>query len=149
MKTPFRLDEHPRRVQPLAPPPPGYFDALPRRVMARAQPAATETVAGWQWLAALSGPVRTALASGVVLGGFALSFVLNGTTPPTLPSGALASVPQAELVQYLLASDSRLTLNDLAELPGSDELAADTYLHASPDELQAALDAQPIDDTYL
>ena len=142
----FHLDEHPRRPFPLAPPPPGYFDALPRRVMARVQPAEAEV--GWSWLAALSAPLRTALGSALVLGGFALTFLLSGPAAPTSPGGALALVPRAELVQYLLANDNRVTINDLAELSGTDQPTAAAYLHASPTELQAALDAQPTDDIY-
>ena len=144
MTTPFRLDEHPRRPQPLAPPPPGYFDTLPRRVMARVQPAEAE--AGWSWRAALAGPLRPALSSVLVLGGFALTFLLSGPAAPTSPGSALAQVPRAELVQYLLANDNRLTLNDLAELSGTGQLTAAAYLQVSPTELQAALDAQPLDD---
>ena len=142
----FRLDEHPRRPFPLAPPPPDYFNALPRRVMARVQPAEAE--AGWSWLAAWSRPLRTALASGLVLGGFALTFLLSGPAAPTSAGDALAQVPRAELVQYLLANDNRVTLNDLAELSGTNQPTAAAYLQASPAELQAALDAQPTDDVY-
>ncbi|RYU78182.1 hypothetical protein [Hymenobacter persicinus] len=147
MKTPFRLDEHPRRPQPLAAPPAGYFDRLPMQIMTRVQPApARETVATWSWLAALSQPVRTVLASGLVLGSFATAFLL--TPSASAPTTALARVPQAELVQYLLASDTRVSLTDLAELPATDQ-AMTSYLQASPTELQDALDAQPTEETYL
>jgi len=152
MKTPFRLDEHPRRPQPLAEPPAGYFDRLPTQLMARVQPATGREAAQFGWLTALSLPLRTALASVVVVGGFATAFLLTPTavTPAGSASSqvALARVPQAQLVQYLLASDTRVSLNDLAELPAADH-ALDSYLQASPDELQDALDAQPTEDTYL
>ncbi|PJJ60898.1 hypothetical protein [Hymenobacter chitinivorans] len=152
MNTPFRLDDHQRRAQPLAPPPADYFERLPRRIMARVQPEAPRESALLGWLAALSGPVRTALASAVVLGGFATSFFLSqpAAGPATsAPVAALEAVPQTEMVQYLLAADSRLTLTDLAELPATDRSLTDSFLQASPDELQDALDAQPADDTYL
>jgi hypothetical protein len=154
MKTPFRLDDHPRRPQPLAPPPDGYFDKLPMRVMQRVEPqalAATGPLAVPGWLAALSAPLRTALASTVVLGGFAASFLLSGPgAVPTAPTaGTLASVPRTELVEYLLANEQRITLTDLAELPATAQTLPESYLQASSAELQDVLDAQPTDETYL
>lgn len=157
MKTPFRLDDHPRRTSPLAPPPDGYFDRLPRRVMERVQPAPVSEGFLSGWVAQLSRPVRTALASAVVLGGFATSFFLGQAVAPSAPAAqsvsaevALASVPRAEMVQYLLASDQRVSLPDLADLPSAaDQTVTDSFLHASADEVQQALDDQPTDDIYL
>jgi len=146
MNTPFRLDDHPRRLHSLAPPPAGYFEQLPRRVMDRVQPTPTEAPA-LSWLARLPLPLRTALASTLLLGGFAASLILSVT--PTSASATLAAVPQEQLVQYLLANDARVTLADLADLPASAPTTAAAYLHASPEELQRALDAQPTDDSYL
>ncbi|MBO3270426.1 MULTISPECIES: hypothetical protein [Hymenobacter] len=143
MNTPFRLDDHPRRPYPLAPPPAGYFEQLPRRVMDRVQPTEAPALG---WLSRLPLPLRTALASTLLLGGFAASLVLSVT--PTSASATLAAVPQEELVQYLLANDSRVTLADLADLSATAPTTA-SYLHASPEELQSALDAQPTDDSYL
>lgn len=149
MKTPFRLDEHPRRPQPLAPPPDHYFDRLPLRVMQRVQPTPAAPLYGW--LAALPAPLRTVLASGLVLGAFVGSFLLSESKLPaaTTESNALATVPHTEMVEYLLASEQRLSLTDLAELPAVERVLPETYLKASPDELQEVLDAQPADDTYL
>ncbi|SNC60795.1 hypothetical protein SAMN06265337_0334 [Hymenobacter gelipurpurascens] len=153
MNTPFHLDDHKRRSQPLAPPPERYFEQLPMRVMARVQPDAAPGLAGsWGWLQQLSAPVRTALASAVVLGGFAASFFLNqpSSTPiPRYSVASLAAVPQAEMVQYLLASEQRVTLTDLAEVASPALATPDAYLQASPAELQDALDAQPSDETYF
>ncbi|MCB2408754.1 hypothetical protein [Hymenobacter lucidus] len=153
MNTPFRLDEHKRRPQPLAPPPADYFERLPRQLMARVQPAAGRSEAAFGWLAALSMPLRTALASVVVLGGFATSFLLSQSAvtsvTPAATVASLEAVPRTEMMQYLLASDSRVTLTDLAELSTADHSLTDSFLQASPDELQDALDAQPTDDTYL
>jgi hypothetical protein len=149
MKTPFRLDEHPRRSQPLAPPPDHYFQQLPLRVMQRVQPIAPSASHGW--LSALSAPLRTALATSVVLGAFVGSFWLSESVlapVPTTPD-ALAAVPHQEMIDYLLASEQRLNLTDLAELPAVERVLPETYLQASPDELQAALDAQPAEDTHL
>ncbi|TGE06262.1 hypothetical protein [Hymenobacter fodinae] len=151
MNTPFRLDDHKRRAQPLAPPPDRYFEQLPARVMARAQPADAGGLAStWGWLQQLSAPVRSALASAVVLGGFAASFWLTQSAPVATsgPATVLAAVPQAEMVQYLLASDQRVTLTDLAELAPAPSGMPETYLQASPDELQDALDSQPSDEAY-
>ena len=151
MNTPFRLDDHKRRSQPLAPPPDRYFEQLPTRVMARVQPNGSTGLAGtWGWLQQLSAPVRTALASAVVLGGFAASFWLTQPTAPATLNGtvALAAVPRDDMVQYLLASDQRLTLTDLAELAESPSNLPETYLQASPEELQDALDSQPSDEAY-
>ncbi|GGG57050.1 hypothetical protein [Hymenobacter glacieicola] len=153
MNTPFRLDEHRRRPQPpLSAPPDRYFEQLPQRLMQRVQAAEPAAPLAWGWVAALSGPVRTALASGVVLGGFAACFWLSaGPAAPVAPPDSLALVPRQEMVQYLLASDQRVSLTDLAELPAAtpELLPADEYLHASPAEVQDALDAQPLEDAYL
>jgi hypothetical protein len=154
MQTPFRLDDHPRRPQPLAPPPDVYFDQLPMRVMQRVRPHTTTSGgAGPRWLAALSVPLRTALAATVVLGGFVGSFLLSqpGTFPTTgaASATALAAVPRTEMVDYLLASEQRLTLPDLAELPATEQALPDSFLRASPGELQDLLDAQPTEDSYL
>ncbi|QJX49008.1 hypothetical protein HMJ29_19680 [Hymenobacter taeanensis] len=152
MNTPFRLDDHKRWSQPLAPPPDRYFEQLPTRVMARVQPTEATGLAGtWGWLQQLSAPVRTALASAVVLGGFATSFWLTQPGAPTTSAAtaALATVPQAEMVQYLLASDQRVTLTDLAELSEAPSDMSEAYLQASPAELQDALDSQPSDEAYF
>lgn len=150
MNKPFRLDEHRRRPQPpLAPPPDRYFEQLPTRLMQRVQTSAPSPAA-WGWLTALSAPLRTALASVVVLGGFAASFLLSpdaGVLPTT--TTALAQVPREELVQYLLASEQRVTLTDLAELPGAAQSVPTGTLHASPEELQELLDAQAVEEAYL
>jgi hypothetical protein len=153
MKTPFRLDEHLRRPQPLAPPPDGYFEGLPMRVMQRVQPAssAPATWAGLSWLRALSAPMRTALAAGVVLSGFVGSFLLsdNSSTAPTATTTQLAAVSRTEMVEYLLASEQPVSLTDLAELPVTEQALPETPLQVSPDELQEVLDTQPTEDIYL
>ncbi|RSK24723.1 hypothetical protein [Hymenobacter metallilatus] len=150
MNKPFRLDEHRRRPQPpLAPPPDRYFEQLPTRLMQRVQTSAPSPAA-WGWLSALSAPVRTALASGVVLGGFAASFLLSPpATIQPVATASLAQVSREEMVQYLLASDQRVTLTDLAELPGAAQSVPAGTLQASPDELQDLLDTQPTEETYL
>ncbi|GGF25172.1 hypothetical protein GCM10011383_40960 [Hymenobacter cavernae] len=144
------MDDHPRRPQPLAPPPDGYFDRLPTQIMARVQPGASQEPAAFGWLKALSLPLRTALGSVVVLGGFAATFLLNQpTNTPHLVHANLASVPRAEMVQYLLASDERVSLSDLSELPVADQDMVHEYLNVSPAEVQAALDEQPTEPSYL
>ncbi|MBX0289141.1 hypothetical protein K3G63_01755 [Hymenobacter sp. HSC-4F20] len=151
MNTPFRLAERPRRVHPpLAPPPDRYFEQLPLRMMQRVQAEAPRETA-WSWLAGLSAPVRTTLASVAVLGGFVASFLLSSAPAPVASAYAtLAQVPREEMVQYLLASDQRLTLSDLAELPAATQnLSTEGYLHASDQEVQDLLDAQPSEETYL
>ncbi|MBO0358133.1 hypothetical protein J0X19_09275 [Hymenobacter sp. BT186] len=149
MKTPFRLDEHPRRPQPLAPPPDQYFHQLPLRVMQRVQ--APEPTPGFSWLSALPAPLRMALATSVVLGAFVGSFWLSESAlaPAATAPDTLAAVPRHEMVEYLLASEQRLSLTDLAELPAVERILPETYLQASPDEVQEVLDAQPTEDTYL
>ncbi|QDA61502.1 hypothetical protein [Hymenobacter jejuensis] len=153
MKQEFRLDDHIRRPQPLAPPPDGYFDRLPMQVMQRVQPGPARRSAGaWDWLTTLPMPLRTALASLVLLIGFTVTFfVSQPPTSSTSPDASLAAVPRAQVEQYLLSNDDRLSLTDLAEftsLNAGD--VADGYLSASPDEVQAALDAQPLDESnYL
>ena len=88
----------------------------------------------------------------VVLGGFAATFLLNQSPAPVanrLAQANLAAVPQAEMVQYLLASDERVSLTDLSELPVADQDLVREFLNASPDEVQEALDAQPTEPSYL
>jgi len=146
MKPSFKLDAHPRRPRPLlCSPPAGYFDQLPLRVMARLPQAETREAAGWRWLALLSPNLRTGLASVAVLGSFAASFYLSGPPPARSAVAAAASldaVPRTELVSYLLTSGARVETSDLAALTADPNLAKG-FLHASPDELTEALDAQP------
>lgn len=149
MNTPFRLADHRRRPHPpLAPPPDRYFEQLPTRVMQRVQ--SSPPGPAWGWLTALSTPLRTALASVAVLGGFAASFLLSpaAAVQPTALA-ALAQVSQQELMQYLLASDQRVTLTDLAELPGAARSLPAGTLQPSDEEWQELLDAQTSEDLYL
>jgi hypothetical protein len=125
--------------------------------MERVQPAPAAEMAPAGWLLALSRPMRTALASAVLLGGFVTSFflsqqVISPQQPVATTTAAmvLATVPRTEMVQYLLASDQRVTLPDLAELPGTaDQTVTDSFLQASSAEVQDILDEQPTDDLYL
>lgn len=155
MKPSFKLDAHPRRPRPLlSEPPAGYFDKLPTQIMARLPQAGTRSTAtGWGWLGFLSPALRTGLASVAVLGGFAASFFLSGTpplVPATASAAALDAVPRTELVGYLLTSGTRVENTDLAVLTAANPGIAKGFLHASEDELNDALDAQPSDDlTYL
>lgn len=155
MNTPFRLDDHPRRSQPLASPPAGYFEHLPTQIMQRVQPPAAAEAGLGPWLTALSLPFRTALASVVVLVGFAVAYLLY--QPSLLAPGSraysldkeLAAVPHAEMMQYVLASNDPLSVSDLAGLSVADRDIAQDFLQASPAEVQAALDAQPYESSYL
>lgn len=151
MKTPFRLDEHPRRgPQPLSSPPAGYFEQLPTRVMAqvaapahRPQPLA--------WLLHAPAYLRTGLASTLLLGTFAASLWLGGTSMPssiTSPT-SLDAVPQAQLVEYLTSGETHLDVQDLAELPTHRLGLTKQYLRPSATELTEALDAQPADEAGL
>lgn len=164
MKTPFRLDEHPRRpLPPLAPPPEDYFQQLPQRVMRRVQPAAPEASPLLGWLSALSAPLRTALASVLLLLGFAVSFwLVSGPGRPQAPASmaaapltpraaqALAAVPPAEAVQYLLSDAApRVTLADLADTRVAERPLTAEFLPGTDAEIQAALDEQPSLDVYL
>ncbi|OUJ72854.1 hypothetical protein BXP70_16205 [Hymenobacter crusticola] len=120
--------------------------------MARVQPEARQESAAFGWLRVLSMPLRTALASVVVLGGFTATFLLSqpdAATTPRLAHANLAAVPRTEMVQYLLASDERLSTSDLSELPVADQDLVHDYLQASPAEVQAALDEQPSELNYL
>ena len=152
MKPSFKLDAHPRWPRPLlSEPPAGYFDQLPMQIMARLpQAEAHETAGGGRWLAFLPPALRTSLASVAVLGGFVASFYLSGT-PPLVPAiastASLDAVPRTELVGYLLTSGARVENADLAVLTAANPGLANGFLHASEDELNDALDAQPSDDT--
>ena len=157
MKSAFRLNQHPRRAQPLlSAPPAGYFEQLPRRVMDRLPPPDAETspAAGWRWLLALPPVWRTSLASGALLAGFAGSFWLS-SSGPTGPAGspaALASldaVPRTELVGYLLTSEANVQATDIAELLATPSNLSDGILRASETEIRDALDAQPSEESFL
>jgi hypothetical protein len=149
MKPSFLLDQHPRRwPQPLSAPPAGYFEQLPTRVMAQvAVPARQSSLAAW--LRQAPAYVRTGLASTLLLGTFAASLWL-GAEPVQQPAAAtgLDGVTQAELVDYL-ASEGRLDLTDLAELPARPLGITNNYLRPSAPELADALDAQPTEEAAL
>jgi hypothetical protein len=79
MNTTFRLDEHPRRPQPLSSPPAGYFEQLPTRVLARVAAPPRRPLA---WRRRGLASVRTGLASALVLGTFAASLWLGSQRLP-------------------------------------------------------------------
>lgn len=153
MKPAFRLDQHPRPSQPLlTEPPAGYFEQLPRRVMARLPQPDAGRALGWGWLRALPAPWRTGLASGALLAGFAASFWLSVPGPPTTTPAPLASldaVPRTELVGYLLSSEAGVEPADLADLTAAHPNLTTTSLRASDAEITDALDAQPADDAVV
>jgi len=149
MNKPFKLDEHPRRPRPLlSEPPAGYFNQLPTRVMARLPRAEAPTTSGWAWqqLLQLPASLRTALATTLLLGGFAASFWLSNPAPPAAVA-SLDAVPENQLVNYLLNSGTRVENTDLAVLAAAHPELPGTFLHASDEELTDALDAQPIDES--
>jgi len=148
MKPSFRLDQHPRRwPQPLSTPPAGYFEQLPTHVMAQVAVPAHQPLAAW--LRQAPAYVRTGLAATLLLGTFAASLWL-GAEPAQQPTAAigLAGVPREELVDYL-ASEVRLDMTDLAELPVRSLGITNHYLRPSAHELTDALDAQPTDEAAL
>ena len=151
MKTPFRLEDHPRRrPQPLSSPPAGYFEQLPTRVMAQvASPA--RPPGPLAWLLRAPAALRTGLASTLLLGTFAASLWLGGgALPDPLTSPAsLDGVPPAQLVEYLTSGETHVDMLDLAELPAHHLSITKHYLQPSATELSAALDAQPAEETGL
>jgi hypothetical protein len=151
MKTPFRLDEHPRRwPQPLSSPPAGYFEQLPTRVMAQvASPA--RAPGPLAWLLRAPAALRTGLASTLLLGTFAASLWLGGAplAPRVAPTASLDGVPSAQLVEYLTSGETHVDMLDLAELPAQHLGLTTHYLQPSATELSAALDAQPAEDAGL
>jgi hypothetical protein len=150
MKTPFRLDEHPRRgPQPLSSPPAGYFEQLPTRIMAQvATPARRAQPLAWLWAAPAS--LRTGLASTLLLGTFAASLWL-GNAPAMRPAttNTLDAVPQQQLLEYLTSGEAHVDILDLAELPAAHLSITRQYLRPSARELLEALDAQPTDEPVL
>jgi hypothetical protein len=145
MKTPFRLDEHPRRG-PLSGPPAGYFEQLPTRLMARVAAPAAPPRLGWLRLAPAS--LRTGLASTLLLGTFAAALWLGGAPLPTA-TASLDAVPRAQLVDYLTSGETHVDMLDLAELPAHRPGLTAQYLQPSSTELTEALDAQPAEETGL
>ncbi len=151
MKTPFRLDEHPRRgPQPLSSPPAGYFERLPTRVMAQVAPPA-RSAQPLAWFLRVPAALRTGLASTLLLGTFAASLWLGGgpLAVPAAPAASLDGVPSAQLVEYLTSGETHVDMLDLAELPAHHLGLTKQYLQPSASELSAALDAQPAEETGL
>lgn len=151
MKPSFRLDQHPRRwPQPLSSPPASYFEQLPTRVMAQVAAAPARRPLLSTWLRHAPAYVRTGLASTVLLGTFAASLWLGTgpAGPAATPAATLASVPQAQLLDYL-TTDAHLTLLDLAELPPQHLPITQQYLRPSATELMEALDAQPAEEAAV
>jgi hypothetical protein len=151
MKTPFRLDEHPRRrPQPLSSPPAGYFEQLPMRLMAQVAAPARRPLP-LAWLRHAPAYVRTGLASAVLLGTFAASLWLGAAPPgrPTAPAASLDTVPPQQLVEYLTSGETHVDMLDLAELPTHRLGLATHYFQPSARELTEALDAQPTPETGL
>jgi hypothetical protein len=151
MKTPFRLDEHPRRgPQPLSGPPAGYFEQLPARVMAQVAAPASRALP-LAWLGHAPTYLRTGLASTLLLGTFAVSLWLGGAplAPPPTPTASLDGVPSAQLVEYLTSGETHVDMLDLAELPTHRLSLTKQYIQPSATELSAALDAQPADEAGL
>jgi hypothetical protein len=149
MKTPFRLDEYPRRgSQPLSSPPAGYFEQLPTRVMTQVAPPARRPLG---WLLHAPAYLRTGLASTLLLGTFAASLWLGGASlsHPAASPASLDAVPQAQLVEYLTSGETHLDMLDLAELPTHQLGLTKQYLRPSSTELTEALDAQPTDEAGL
>lgn len=147
--TSFRLDQHPRRgLQPLSTPPAGYFEQLPTRVMAQVAAPARPWPLLAAWLSHAPAYVRTSLASTLLLGTFAASLWLGGGAMRPTPTAGLNGVPREELLDYL-ASDARLDMTDLAELPAHSLGLTTHYLRPSAPELADALDAQPTDEAAL
>ncbi len=158
MNTPFRLDQHPRRAQPpLSDPPPGYFDRLPIRVMARVSaPAAGRPAglgwAGWLgWLRHAPAGLRTSLVATLLLSTFAAAHWLSSgpelaaSTPAASPLTSLDAVPRAQLVAYLLAPETPLEAADLAATAHQLGLTRQ-FLRPSPRELTETLDGQPAEE---
>jgi hypothetical protein len=151
MKTPFRLDEHPRRwPQPLSSPPAGYFEQLPMRVMAQVAPP-VRSAQPLAWLLRVPASLRTALASTLLLGTFAGSLWLGGASLSSAGAGgaSLDAVSQDQLVEYLTSGETHLDMLDLAELPTHHLGLTKQYLQPSASELTEALDAQPAEEPGL
>jgi hypothetical protein len=146
MNTPFRLDKHPRRPQPLSSPPAGYFEQLPTRVLARVAAPPRRPLA---WRRRGPASVRTGLASALVLGTFAASLWLGAPQGQPAAATGLDAVPTPQLVEYLTNGETHLDMQDLAELPTRHLGLTGHYLIPSASELTAALDAQPADEAEL
>ena len=152
MKTPFSLDQHPRRAgQPLSSPPAGYFDRLPTLVMARVAPPVRQP-GPLAWLTRAPAYLRTGLASTLLLGTFAASLWLGGNQAELLgPTAAtsLDQVPQEQLIDYLTSGETHVDMIDLSELPAQHLGLAHHYLQPSASELNEALDGQPAGENQL
>jgi len=120
--------------------------------MARLPRAEAPVAPAWAWLLGLPAAWRTSMATALLLGSFAASFWLSGPAQPTaaLASNSLDAVPQAELVDYLLSSGTRVENTDLAVLTAANPSLTSSFMQASESELSEVLDAQPSEEAlYL
>ncbi|KAA9332715.1 hypothetical protein [Adhaeribacter soli] len=123
--------------------PENYFDRLPNRIMQRVSASSPETSEAKSWLPA---PLRLALAGSGFAAAFATVFMLN--QPPEFPQvDLLASVPQTEIVNYLLASE-QLDRSDLTSLNIADQNLTAEFINANDTEIQRELEDEPIENLY-
>ena len=143
MKPKFDLDELKR--ENVFQVPENYFDRLPNRIMQRVT-ATPKPSASWGWLSA---PWRMALAGSGFAAVFATVFMLNfGDNQPQI-NQQLAQVNNAEIVNYLLASE-QLERNDLALLNGTEKDLTHQFITINHTEITEALaEDENIDETSL
>jgi hypothetical protein len=123
--------------------PENYFDKLPNRIMQRVIVSSPETSEAKSWLPA---PLRLALAGSGFAAVFATVFMLNQA--PEFPQvDFLASVPQTEIVNYLLASE-QLDQADLTSLNIADQNLTAEFINANDTEIQRELEDEPIENLY-
>lgn len=149
------LRNRPRRPA-LSSPSAEYFDALPARVLTRIR-AAEAPVRRATFDAptlSLSWPrLRLALASATLSAAFVAAFWLARPALPVASASeesALASINHTELVEYLTdPTSNRLTTADLTALSSADYDTDTEILNVPLNDLDAALDELPLDETYL
>lgn len=122
--------------------PKNYFDRLPNRIMQRITVPEVSEAPGW-----LPVPLRLALAGSGFAAVFATVFMLN-QSPELSQTDFLASVPQTEMVDYILAS-GQLERTDLTTLNLPDQNLTSEFINADQTEIQQELEDAPIEDLYL
>ena len=123
--------------------PDAYFDKLPNRIMQRVTATAPETSEAKSWL-----PIRlrlTLVSSGFAAV-FATVFMLN-QAPETPQGDLLASVPDTEIVDYILASN-QLERTDLVSLNIPAQNLTAEFMNVNQQEIQTELEDAPIENLY-
>jgi hypothetical protein len=140
MKKDLKLDDIPKRN--IYEVPEKYFDRLPSQIMER---TAARGYTPAPWYNALWKPVRLALVPLVLLLVVGIVYVANLQNQSSQPVIHLATVPDADIVDYL-STYAVLESSDFAELTSvSGQELTSEFLNVSPKAAEAELEYYELD----